>query len=103
MRGIFIALAACSSASTPPTQQHPPDGGRSGDAANPGADAPSYDNPNGPYFETPMFWNTDVSTTPKSASSDAMIAALVAEGGWGNSNKMQVDFDLDVLTADAST
>jgi hypothetical protein len=57
----------------------------------------------GPYFKTPMFFNADVSAIPKSASSDAMIAALVAEGGWGNGNKMQIDFDLDVLTASAST
>jgi hypothetical protein len=57
----------------------------------------------GPYFTAPMFFNTDVSTTPKAASSDALIAALVAEGGWGNGNKMQIDFDLDVLTATAST
>jgi serine/threonine-protein kinase len=57
----------------------------------------------GPYFTAPMFFNTDVSTAPKAAGSDALIAALVAEGGWGNGNKMQIDFDLDVLTASAST
>jgi serine/threonine-protein kinase len=57
----------------------------------------------GPYFTTPMFFNTDVHAVTKAASSDAIIAALVAEGGWGNSNKMQIDFDLDVLTASAST
>jgi hypothetical protein len=57
----------------------------------------------GPYFTQPMFFNADVHALPKAASSDAIIAALVAEGGWGNGNKMQVDFDLDVLTANAST
>jgi hypothetical protein len=57
----------------------------------------------GPYFTTPMFFNTDVHALPKAASSDAIIAALVAEGGWGNGNKMQIDFDLDVLTATSST
>jgi serine/threonine-protein kinase len=57
----------------------------------------------GPYFTTPMFFNTDVSAAPKAASSDSIIAALAAAGGWGNSNKMQIDFDLDVLTATAST
>jgi hypothetical protein len=57
----------------------------------------------GPYFTTPMFFNTDVSTRTKAANSDAIIAALTAAGGWGNSNKMQIDFDLDVLTANAST
>jgi serine/threonine-protein kinase len=57
----------------------------------------------GPYFTVPMFFNTDIHALPRAASSDAIIAALVAEGGWGNANKMQVDFDLDVLTASAST
>jgi serine/threonine-protein kinase len=57
----------------------------------------------GPYFTAPMFFNNDVRALPKAASSDAIIAALVAEGGWGNGNKMQIDFDLDVLTATAST
>jgi hypothetical protein len=58
---------------------------------------------NGPYFTLPMFFNSDVHALPRAASSDAIIAALVAEGGWGNGNKLQVDFDLDVLTATAST
>jgi serine/threonine-protein kinase len=57
----------------------------------------------GPYFTTPMFFNTDVSHTTKAANSDSLVAALVQEGGWGNSNVMQIDFDLDVLTADNST
>jgi serine/threonine-protein kinase len=56
----------------------------------------------GPYFMTPMFFNRDVSTTPKAASSAAIIAALSAAGGWGNANKMQIDFGLDVLTAGAT-
>jgi serine/threonine-protein kinase len=57
----------------------------------------------GPYFTTPMFWNADVSAAPKSASSASIIAALVAAGGWGNSNRMQVDFALDVLSATSAT
>ena len=57
----------------------------------------------GPYFATPMFFNTDVTAVPKAANSAAIINALVAAGGWGNSNKMQVDFALDVLQATAST
>jgi serine/threonine-protein kinase len=57
----------------------------------------------GPYFTRPMFFNTDVSAAPKAASSAAVIAALAAAGGWGNSNKMQIDFTIDVLTANAST
>jgi serine/threonine-protein kinase len=50
-----------------------------------------------------MFFNRDVSATARAANSASIIAALSAAGGWGNSNKMQIDFDLDVLTASAST
>jgi len=57
----------------------------------------------GPYFTTPMFWNVDVSSSPKAASSASIIAALVAAGGWGNANRMQIDFALDVLSASSTT
>ncbi|HEX2685039.1 MAG TPA: hypothetical protein VHN14_00400 [Kofleriaceae bacterium] len=57
----------------------------------------------GPYFTTPMFFNRDISAAPKAANSASIIAALVAAGGWGNGNKMQIDFDLDVLSANATT
>ena len=57
----------------------------------------------GRFLRVPMFLNTVVEAVPKAAWSDAIIAALVAEGGWGNSNTIQIDFDLDVLTASAST
>jgi len=57
----------------------------------------------GPYFTAPNFFNTDVSATPRAASSAAIISSLAAAGGWGNSNKLQIDFTLDVLTATAST
>jgi serine/threonine-protein kinase len=56
-----------------------------------------------PYGPDGAWFLTDVTCTPKAASSDAMIAALAAEGGWGNGNKMQIDTAIDVLTADAST
>jgi serine/threonine-protein kinase len=57
----------------------------------------------GPYFETAMFFNRDVTGIAKSSKSDSIIAALRAAGGWGNGDKMQIDFSIDVLTADAST
>ena len=57
----------------------------------------------GPYFTKPMFFNADVSAAPKAANSAAIISALTAAGGWGNSNKMQIDFGLDVLSASSST
>src|SRR5690349_15610154 len=73
-----------------------------GNAAD-SADSGGYSQQTGPYFTTPMFFNADVSALPKSPSSDSMIAALVSEGGWGNGNTMQVDFSIEVLTANAST
>ena len=50
-----------------------------------------------------MFFNVDVSGVPKAANSVSTITALTAAGGWGNGNKMQIDFALDVLPADAIT
>jgi len=72
---------------------------------NLGIDA-RIDPPNGakgPYFETPMFFNTDVSNVQKAQTSDQQIAALRASGGWGNGDVMQIDFSIEVLTATAST
>ncbi|NVB84533.1 MAG: hypothetical protein HOV81_39525 [Kofleriaceae bacterium] len=57
----------------------------------------------GPYFTQPMFWNRDVSGTNPAANSDAIIASLRAAGGWGNADKFQIDFSMDVLGADSST
>ncbi len=54
-------------------------------------------------FEKPHGWNKDVSALPKSTRSDAITAALTGSGGWGNGNKLQVDFAIALLTADATT
>ncbi|HEU0029575.1 MAG TPA: hypothetical protein VFQ53_03005 [Kofleriaceae bacterium] len=108
MRGIrglamgSFCVAACSGTigTTDPNDPNAPN-----DAS---ADSRRVDDPppaqgTGPYFEVPMFWNRDASIAPKSPQSDAMIAALRSEGGWGNADKMQIDFTFEVLTADAST
>jgi serine/threonine-protein kinase len=78
-----------------PTEK-PPD-------AAPPTDAPPAAPGVGPYFATPMFFNTDVSAAPPAANSQALISALDAEGGWGNGDVMQIDYALDVLTADNAT
>src|ERR1041385_40446 len=57
----------------------------------------------GPYFATPMFFNYDVSALPKASNSDSIIASLKAAGGWGNSNRMQIDFSINVLKASSTT
>jgi len=78
-----VMVAACSS-----------DGG--------GGGAPVY-GANGPFFDTQMFFDQDVSGTSPASNSDAIISSLRAAGGWGNGDKMQIDFSLVVLGADAST
>lgn len=48
-------------------------------------------------------WNTDVSALPKSARSDAITAQLIASGGWGNGNRLQIDFSIPLFFADDTT
>ncbi|HTJ46874.1 MAG TPA: hypothetical protein VL463_32445 [Kofleriaceae bacterium] len=55
------------------------------------------------YFPDGAWFTIDYSCTDKAPSSDAMIAALRSEGGWGNGDTFQIDFSIDVLDADAST
>jgi len=90
MRGIVLCVLVCACGGSSPTEMNP-DGRRSGGEGT------------GPFFETPMFFNRDVSGDTKSSKSDAMIAALRSEGGWGNGDKVQIDFTISVLTANAST
>jgi hypothetical protein len=56
----------------------------------------------GPYFTQPMFFNRDVSASPKAANSASLMSTLQSSGGWG-AGRMQIDFTIDVLRADAST
>src|ERR1044071_937292 len=103
--GILLSAAmACAGAPSDGTVELT-DGGtiETADGGNAMTDGAAVTTPTGPYFTTPMFFNRDVSTTAKAANSDSIIAALVAAGGWGNSNKMQIDFDRDVMIAPAGT
>ena len=105
-----VLVAACGGASGDPgagvdagdLRGNPTDGGSGAGSSgsNGGGGAVTG---TGPYFEHAMFFNTDVTGVAKSAKSDAMIARLIAEGGWGNGNKMQIDTAIDVLTADSAT
>ncbi|MEZ4460725.1 MAG: hypothetical protein R3E66_13550 [bacterium] len=56
-----------------------------------------------PFGPDDAFYNQDVSNAPKAADSDAIVAALREAGGWGNGDRFQIDFSIEVLTADAST
>lgn len=70
-----------------------------------GTDAPSgfVTTAPGPYFEEPMFFNTDVSAAPVSPNSAALLGAVRTAGGWGNRDRLRIDFSFAVLHADAST
>jgi hypothetical protein len=54
-------------------------------------------------FEKPQAWNTDVSALAASSRSPAILAALTSFGGWGNGNRLQVDFAITLLDADSQT
>ena len=54
-------------------------------------------------FAAPQPWTKDVSGLAPSARSDAVIAALTRLGGWGNGNRLQTDFSMPLLVADAAT
>jgi len=59
--------------------------------------------PPAPYFPPGAVWTQDVSHAPLDPQSDAIIGWLSDAGGWGHNNKMQVDFSLRVMQADAKT
>lgn len=77
-----------------------PDGGARD--SGPRADAGSTPG-DGHYFPAGSFFTQDVSGAAAAADSDAIISALRGAGGWGNGDRFQIDFSIDVLTADAST
>jgi serine/threonine-protein kinase len=47
------------------------------------------------------FWRRNISTAPVDPASSAVIASLAAAGGFGN-GRLQIDFSINVLTADAA-
>ena len=54
-------------------------------------------------FQTVQAWNKDVSLLPPSVRSANIIAALQGFGGWGNGNRLQIDFSIALLYADSTT
>jgi serine/threonine-protein kinase len=56
----------------------------------------------GPYFPADAPWYRDVSNAPVDAESATVINWLSSVGGWGG-GRMQIDFSIEVLEADAST
>lgn len=55
-----------------------------------------------PYFPAGAIWTQEISHAPLDPQSSAMIDWLAGAGGWGH-GRMQVDFSLRVLQADAAT
>lgn len=58
--------------------------------------------PAAPYFPPAALWTQDISQAPIDPKSSEIIASLADAGGWGR-GRMQVDFSMRVLQADAST
>src|SRR5262245_30425799 len=54
-------------------------------------------------FQQSHAWTQNVSTMTKSSRSDAIIAALNSFGGWGNGNRLRIDFSIALLSADSLT
>ncbi|MGH7437653.1 MAG: hypothetical protein ACRENE_18400 [Polyangiaceae bacterium] len=75
-------------------------GGSSGGATS--SSSGGGTNTAGGIFTQPEPWTKDVSALSKATSSDAIIAALVASGGWGG-GKIQIDFSIPLFFAGAST
>ena len=57
----------------------------------------------GGIFQTSEPWNTAVDQDLVSSSSPTIINWLSTNGGWGNGNKLQIDFSINILCADATT
>ncbi|MGA2351494.1 MAG: hypothetical protein ABSF70_13745 [Terracidiphilus sp.] len=55
------------------------------------------------FFPPGSVWTQDISHAPLDPQSSVMIAWLADAGGWGHNNRMQVDFSLRVMQANAST
>ncbi len=77
--------------------------GPSGDGDGPAGDGDTAQTEGtSAYFPAGSWFLDDVYDAPEASDSDSMIAALRAAGGWGNGDLFQIDFSIDVLTADAS-
>ena len=76
--------------------------GAGGSGATPGNDSGGMPTVGG-IFEQPEPWTKDVSGMTKDGRSDAIIAALAAKGGWGNGNKLQIDFSIGLFFGNGST
>jgi serine/threonine-protein kinase len=56
-----------------------------------------------PYFPPGAIWTQDISHEPVDPQSTTIINWLADAGGWGNSNRFQVDWTMRVVQANAAT
>ncbi len=49
-----------------------------------------------PRFPPGSVWHQDIRSAPLHAQSSAMLETLAGLGGWGNGNRLQIDFSLHV-------
>jgi len=99
---LSCVVAACSSSSDTDGGGGTTAGGTTGSGSATGGTTGSGSGKTG-LFDRTHGWNTDVSALHKSARSDAIVAQLIDSGGWGNGNKLQIDFSIPLFFADSST
>lgn len=90
----LVLSVGCSSSS---------DGSSTGTNGDGGGGGGSGTSTIGGIFQVAEPWTEDVSALTKATNSDAIIASMDSAGGWGNGNKLQIDFSIPVFLADAST
>lgn len=56
-----------------------------------------------PLFPPGSIWSQDISHEPVDPHSSAIINWLADAGGWGHDNRLQVDWSIRVMQADATT
>jgi hypothetical protein len=88
---LLMASASCSNAAI--------EGHASRAGSDPSVAAPAT----GGLFAAPEPWTKDVSSLAPSERSAGIVTALTNLGGWGNANRLQVDFSMPLLVADGAT
>lgn len=81
--------------STPVTADMDP---TEGDMSAPPVDQGPVAQPN-PYGPPGAFFNQDVSQAPVAEDSDTIIKSLRKAGGWGNNDRFQIDFSIDMMVS----
>jgi serine/threonine-protein kinase len=78
-------------------------GGSGGSGGTTGAGGAAGGAVAGGLFQAAEPWTKDVSGLAPDARSAAIMAALDGFGGWGNGNKLQIDFSIPLFFGDSTT